>query len=254
MNNDPMAGPVQGLIPGVPQPPSFANQRVNDHDRIVYNEENPFKIKRDKSQKGAKVIKNNVITRFAYSTREGFSVHNVNKKNQDNFILAPNICQTYHQHFFAVCDGHGQNGRQSSMLIKMKFADFLQEFLHQGKEQAKVNSEPDPEEKGEDYQEMLQAQEEKIIADALYNAVIKCQYHIESNAVFNVQLSGTTFTSGFFSGNQLITCNVGDSRVILVSLDGEGKVKAKPLTVDHKPENHKEKARILATGGKVAQA
>ena len=41
-------------------------------------------------------MKNNVITRFAYSTREGFSVHNANKKNQDNFILAPNICQTFH--------------------------------------------------------------------------------------------------------------------------------------------------------------
>jgi serine/threonine protein phosphatase PrpC len=53
------------------------------------------------------MIKNNVITRFAYSTREGFSVHNSNKKNQDNFILAPNVCQTFHQHFFAVCDGHG---------------------------------------------------------------------------------------------------------------------------------------------------
>ena len=56
-------------------------------------------------------IKNNIITRFAYSTREGYSVHNANKKNQDNFVLAPNMCQTFHQHFFAVCDGHGQNGR-----------------------------------------------------------------------------------------------------------------------------------------------
>ena len=31
----------------------------------------------------------------------------------------------------------------------MKFADFLQDFLHQGKEQARVNNEPDPEEKDE---------------------------------------------------------------------------------------------------------
>ena len=135
------------MIPGIPQPPSFQNQRINDNDRIQYNEENPFVVIKDKNIKSQKVIKNNVITRFAYSTREGFSVHNVNKKNQDNFILAPNICQTYHQHFFAVCDGHGQNGRQSSMLVKMKFADFLQDFLHQGKEQSRVYNEPDPEEK-----------------------------------------------------------------------------------------------------------
>ena len=48
------------------------------------------------NKKDAKNISTNVITRFAYSTREGFSVNNVNKKNQDNFILAPNMCQTYH--------------------------------------------------------------------------------------------------------------------------------------------------------------
>jgi len=38
------------------------------------------------------MFNSNVITRFAYSTREGFSVNNPNKKNQDNFILSPNLC------------------------------------------------------------------------------------------------------------------------------------------------------------------
>jgi hypothetical protein len=83
------------------------NQRINDHDRIIYSAKNPFRIKKDKGSRGVKVIRNNVITRFAYSTREGFSVHNANKKNQDNFILSPNICQAFHQHLFGVCDGHG---------------------------------------------------------------------------------------------------------------------------------------------------
>ena len=54
MNNDPMAGPIQGLIPGIPQPPSFANQRINDHDRIQYDAENPFRVKKDKGQKKEK--------------------------------------------------------------------------------------------------------------------------------------------------------------------------------------------------------
>jgi hypothetical protein len=47
MNNDPMAGPIQGLIPGIPAPPSFANQRINDHDRIPFTAENPFKVRKD---------------------------------------------------------------------------------------------------------------------------------------------------------------------------------------------------------------
>ena len=93
-NNNPMAGPVQGLITGgmIPQPASFANQRINNHDRIEFTANSPFRVKKDKTSKGNKIVKNNIITRFAYSTREGFSVHNVNKKNQDNFVLAPNMC------------------------------------------------------------------------------------------------------------------------------------------------------------------
>lgn len=107
------------------------------------------------------------------------------------------------------------------------------------------------------------------MSDAIYNSVIKAQYQLETNSVFNVQLSGTTFTSGFFSGNQLYTANVGDSRVIVISVDdspapagspsqgttiGGLRVTAKAVTHDHKPDSQKEKARILGRGGKVAQA
>ena len=63
--------------------------------------------------------------------------------------------------------------------------------------------------------------EEKVILDSIYNSVIRNQYLLEQNQVFNVQLSGTTFTSGFFSGNQLFTSNVGDSRVILISTEDD---------------------------------
>lgn len=37
MNADPMAGPVQGLITGVPTPASFEDQRINNHDRWDIN-------------------------------------------------------------------------------------------------------------------------------------------------------------------------------------------------------------------------
>ena len=79
---------------------------------------------------------------------------------------------------------------------------------------------------------------------------------LESNGQFNVQLSGTTITSAFFSGNELYTANVGDSRTILVSLDENDnkKVNVRQLTVDHKPDNSVEKQRINSRGGRVAQA
>ena len=137
-------------------------------------------------KKDAKLVTSNVITRFAYSTREGFSVNNANKKNQDNFILAPNMCQTYHQHFFSVLDGHGQNGTQSSLLVKSKLANFVADHINSGKEQQKVLSEPDPEEKDEVHQEQAQAKEETLVSDALYNSIIKSQMDLEQNGQFNV--------------------------------------------------------------------
>jgi hypothetical protein len=36
---------------GMPVPISFSNQRINTHDRIEYNAQNPFKIKKDKHTK-----------------------------------------------------------------------------------------------------------------------------------------------------------------------------------------------------------
>jgi len=65
------------------------------------------------------------------------------------------------------------------MLIKMKFANYLEEFIQQAKDQLKVQVEPDPEEKDDNYYEAINQQNEKTITDALYNSVIKSQYELE---------------------------------------------------------------------------
>lgn len=119
--------------------------------------------------------------------------------------------------------------------------------------------EPDPEEKDENYKNSILARDDRIITNALYNSVIRAQYELEKNAVFNVHLSGTTFTSVFFSGNLLYTANVGDSRSILISQvdDNQSNVprlRVKQLTTDHKPDSQKERDRINNMGGRVAQA
>lgn len=98
--------------------------------------QNPFKLIKFEPTSGytdPKKLNTNVITRFAYSTREGFSINNANKKNQDNFILAPNMCQTFHQHYFAVLDGHGQNGQQSSGLVKQKLPQLVADLIVKNK-------------------------------------------------------------------------------------------------------------------------
>jgi len=61
----------------------------------------------------------------------------------------------------------------------MKFANYLEEFIQQAKDQLKVQVEPDPEEKDDNYYEAINQQNEKTITDALYNSVIKSQYELE---------------------------------------------------------------------------
>jgi serine/threonine protein phosphatase PrpC len=57
---------------------------------------------------------------------------------------------------------------------------------------------------------------------------------------------------GAIRGKTLTVCNIGDSRVILGRADPRtGKLKAVPVTDDHKPEREDEKKRILARGGRV---
>jgi len=74
---------------------------------------------------------------------------------------------------------------------------------------------------------------------------------------FSAELSGTTLTTAFVQGDQLYTANVGDSRIILVSVEDDaskGQYSVKQLTADHKPEDVEESKRIFAAGGRIAQA
>ena len=65
-------------------------------------------------------------------------------------------------------------------------------------------------------------------------------------------MSGSTCVICLFTGDYLVTCNLGDSRAILCSKTNNS-WHFKPLSHDHKPENPMEKARILAMGGRVAK-
>ena len=62
--------------------------------------------------------------------------------------------------------------------------------------------------------------------------------------------SGTTAVCCLIIGNKLTVANVGDSRIILASRQGDKDV-AEEVSIDHKPERPDEKARIHAAGGRV---
>ncbi len=52
-------------------------------------------------------------------------------------------------------------------------------------------------------------------------------------------------------GDKLLCANIGDSRTTIAYKDENGKIIAKNVTIDHKPDLPAEKARIEAKGGRV---
>jgi len=67
----------------------------------------------------------------------------------------------------------------------------------------------------------------------------------------NVAFSGTTAVFGIRVEDKLFVANIGDSRCVLCRQTEGDHFQAIPLSFDQKPENPKEKARILKAGGRV---
>ena len=75
------------------------------------------------------LIERNVITKYAFATRVGFIPNNPNKVNQDSFILSPNLNGCNFRHYFGVCDGHGQNGKEASHFIKLRLPQLVTKYI-----------------------------------------------------------------------------------------------------------------------------
>lgn len=87
------------------------------------------------------------------------------------------------------------------------------------------------------------------IKKALENAFIACNSELAASST-DCTFSGTTACTVYISGNKIYCANAGDSRAV-IGRDVDGKLKAVPLSSDHKPDREDEKARILQKGGRV---
>lgn len=72
-----------------------------------------------------------------------------------------------------------------------------------------------------------------------------------ADSAIDTEFSGSTAVFAAVRDRQLHVCNVGDSRIIVGRSIGGGKLQAFDVSNDHKPDLDAEKARIVATGGRV---
>ena len=119
--------------------------------------------------------------------------------------------------FFAVYDGHGGS----------KVATYLSENL-------RCTILRRPEYKDGGYE------------DAIVGGYLECDKKMRTEESLKDDVSGSTAVSALLKGCDLYVGNVGDSRCI-ACIDGV----ADPLSVDHKPSDPLEKARIVNAGGFV---
>lgn len=71
------------------------------------------------------------------------------------------------------------------------------------------------------------------------------------NANIDIKFSGTTTCLTYIHENKIYCSNLGDSRAVIFSRNGE-EWGAQPLSEDHKGENPVEAQRIIINGGRIA--
>lgn len=167
------------------------------------------------------------VSAYAGVSKKGYAPYNPRKQNQDRLVMAEDP-ETGNL-LLGVWDGHGEAGHLVSQQFKDRYADA-------------VFNDPDY----------------KAGGDGINRALAKHFLTIEEATLkdgsIDTEFSGTTAVSGILtrSDKTLYCANCGDSRLMLGELDEtSGKIVAKEVSIDHKPDDPVEKARIEANGGRV---
>lgn len=144
------------------------------------------------------------------------------KINQDRGCMAYPYNGSYNEAIFLVLDGHGEAGDKISEFVMRQIIVSLEkhEDLHS-----------DP-------------------IKALKDTFTKTNIALMATKIPFMK-SGTTCVGAYIRGSKMYVANVGDSRAVMANDSGNGVLKAKDLSKDHKPDDPIERKRIEEWGGYV---
>jgi len=200
-----------------------------------------------------KLIKIDIIYKndnYVSATQKGFlAKKNIEKENnQDCPLIIENACGIKNYNIYSIMDGHGSNGHLVSNFIKENIIKYFNDITFYFK---KIK----PKEK-------TSIIYPENILDLILKKLIKNDYQklkdfykevdemlSSKEVLFDSNFSGSTCIIIFQVGNNLISCNVGDSRALLIKENKE----IIELSHDQKPDNENEKKRIEEMGGIVSQ-
>lgn len=168
-----------------------------------------------------------VWKKYAGVSKKGHASYNLKKRNQDSLLMDDD--KGTGTLLVGVFDGHGEAGD----LVSHYFADRIARRLLASPR----------------YKDTKTAA--KDLAAVMAEEIDQLEKTLLTDVSIDTEFSGTTAVMSALRGKQLITCNIGDSRCIIGRKDAGGKIKAAPVTDDHKPDRPDEQKRIIAKGGRV---
>ena len=166
------------------------------------------------------------ISAYAGVSKKGYAPYNPKKQNQDRLVMAED--PRTGNLMLGVWDGHGEAGHLVSQQFKDRYAEAV-----------------------------FGDSEYQAGGEGINRAMAKHFLTIEATTLkdgsIDTEFSGTTAVCGVLTADKTLYCaNCGDSRLMLGELDDKsGKIIAKEVSIDHKPDDPEEKARIEANGGRV---
>jgi len=161
-----------------------------------------------------------VVKQYGGCSKKGYAPYNPRKQNQDSMVMT--LDKATGGLLLATLDGHGEAGDKVSQHFTKRLATDLFKHKHW------------PSNPGKAMCEVLATLEAIVVKDSS----------------IDTEFSGTTAVLATIIGDELTVCNVGDSRIICVGKGTSG-YKVESVSLDHKPDDPPEKARITRAGGRV---
>ncbi|KAL4513107.1 hypothetical protein ABPG72_017792 [Tetrahymena utriculariae] len=221
--HNPLGHKKNALSLGSYQPSSLYNSSVHASQYLQQNQTPQKSLNNSLFQNN----QHEIVSSFFVKSKPGSLPNKPIKTNQDSYIVFPLFCNSKQKFIFSVCDGHGTNGHLVSQFIKKKLPVHIETML-------KLRN------NDFEYQAVKQA-----ITQAYLNTAQDLQ---ESN--IDTQFSGSTSVLLYLNQNRIWCANLGDSRAICAKTN-KSEWNAVSLSIDQKPDNEKEKQRILSKGGRV---
>ena len=246
----------------------------NNNNNINIEEEdlqfkNSINIKKRKTAEFSNIIKINLKQNISFTeseinelkikiksskiTQPGLN-YNKPKTNQDSYLILENIFEQK-LNIYGIFDGHGENGHLISNLISKFFAQYFT-----NKKNYLISNKKNSIENLDSTSNSLRS-EDIIIDEEIISEIFDNNNFIENTIIksieklnecnFSLELSGTTCSLLFILENKIICSNIGDSQCVLFSCSNQDRWSYDIISIIHKPDEPKEKERILEMGGVI---